>query len=190
MKKTISLNMLGVILIMTLSLSAKKIPLLNPDFEDGIRGWSTLEKTPISRVTEEAKHRGAFGVRVDDQTELEGSNMRSDRMPAVAGKLYRLKFWARVTQIKTNMNVGLRFFTAEGKLAHPDIDHALGLDPTGDEFQQFTFEVIAPEGTAQVDIWIHSWTAFTTTVDLDDFELEELDASEAGKLKEVKVEKE
>lgn len=152
------------------------IPLTNPGFESGLRGWNNLADSGMSRSTPEAASRGDGGLRVEDSDPVRGSSLRSALFPASAGQAFRVKFTARSVsgdgiavylaysdQSKRGINLGAR----EG-------EHRLMIAPGLTDFTPQTFVSKAPAGAAFAQIWIHSFTSALVVADFDDFELIEV----------------
>jgi peptidoglycan/xylan/chitin deacetylase (PgdA/CDA1 family) len=158
------------------SATAAPLPLKNPGFESGLDGWILLEKdfpTPMTTVTADAAHEGSAGLRVDDQDRQLGSSLVSQPLPAQPGRTYRLSFFGRTPSGKKG-GVYLRFQDASRKIINSEQMPSVGIEKTGG-WSPYTLDAVAPEGTATIAIWVHSWSGATGVMEFDDFALEEID---------------
>ena len=148
------------------------IDLKNPGFEDGLTGWTQLEKgVPMSTISPDAAHEGKAGLHVEDTDRQLSSSFASASIPAQPGKTYRVTFFARTTAAG-KCGVYLRFHDASRQVIKSGEPPSVRIDTVG-EWHPYTLESVAPEGTAALSIWVHSWGGATCSVDLDDFALEE-----------------
>jgi len=126
----------------------------------------------MSTVTQDSAHEGSAGLRVDDQDRQKGSSLVSQPLPAQPGKTYRLSFHGRTPSGKKG-GVYLRFQDASRKVINAEQMPSVGIDKTGG-WAPYTLDAVAPEGTASISIWVHSWSGATGVMEFDDFSLEEL----------------
>jgi peptidoglycan/xylan/chitin deacetylase (PgdA/CDA1 family) len=158
----------------SLPLSAEELPLKNPGFEDLLDGWVLLEKdmpTPMSSASPDAAREGSSGLRVEDNDNKLGSSLVSGRLPAKPGHTYRVTFHAR-SATKGKGGVYLRFHDAGKKIINGEKLPMVGIDKSGGEWQEYTLEAVAPEGTETLAVWVHTWSGATGTIDFDDFLVE------------------
>lgn len=156
---------------------AEELPLKNPGFEENLDGWVNLEKgTPMSSVAPDAAREGQLGLRVDDSDSSQGSSLVSNRLAATPGQTYKITFYAR-TGGKNKGAVYLRFLDADKKIVNPDKVPSVAIDKSGDIWEEYTLEAIAPEGTRFLAVWVHTWSGATGVIDFDDFKVEQTDAA-------------
>jgi len=151
----------------------KPVALANSGFESGLTDWDTTSDPGMSLATPEAAYRGTVGLRVQDTNEESGSSLHSAHLDAAPGHTYQLRFWARAVQAE-GVAIYLRFFSADQRLltsAELANEHLFMIPGTTTSFRQFVLEAVAPEGTATVRVWIHSFNKSQATADFDDISL-------------------
>lgn len=159
-------------------------PFANPGFEEGEAHWSRADHG-MSKVTPEAAHSGRLGLRVADDSMRSGSSCRSAPVPAVPGKTYALRFWARALDGVGAVGVYQQYFDAEGRnLTTPERNgEIVAVVPAGTaEWRAFTLYGKAPEKAAALAVWIHAFDSERGKADLDDFSVEELSDPEAARV--------
>jgi peptidoglycan/xylan/chitin deacetylase (PgdA/CDA1 family) len=158
---------------------AAPLPLTNPGFEEGFRGWSELEgNTPMSRTDAASARTGKLGLRIEDNDLKIGSSLESNQLPAVAGKTYRLTFQARSFASVWGLGAYLRFRDASGQFVGEAKDKAV--PPDAADWAPYSLEAVAPAGATAVIVWFHSFSTSTGAWDIDDLTLEEVDAAAAA----------
>ncbi len=171
--------------VLTLTVSAfaatpapdTRLPLANPGFEQGLAGWTVSENvTSMSRAEALAAHEGKAGLRITDADPVNGSSITSVPLPVVPGRHYRLTFWARSLDQSVSCGVYLCFRDSLGKTlagaATSDVSRS-----GNTAWDQIEITALAPAGSLMVEIWIHSYGKTVGSWDLDDFILEDSDAS-------------
>jgi len=153
------------------------LPLSNPGFEQGLVGWNVAENmSPMSRVEAVSAHEGKAGLRITDADPVNGSSVTSIPLTVAPGRHYRLTFWARSLDQSVNCGAYLCFRDNLGKplagAATANVSR-----PGNAEWEQVEITAVAPVGSATVEIWIHSYGTTTGSWDIDDFSLEDRDAS-------------
>mgnify|MGYP003872137103 FL=1 len=86
-----------------------------------------------------------------------------------------MRFQARAVKGE-GIAVYLRFFDAKGAfLTRPELKNQINVPVRrGDtEWKAFSKEGVAPAGSVQVEVWIHSFTKNVVTADFDDLVLVE-----------------
>ena len=151
----------------------KPMNLKNIGFESGITEWDTTNDAGMSRSTPEATFRGESGLRVEDADEESGSSLHSAYLGAAPGRNYQLRFWARAVESE-GVAVYLRFYDTNQRLltsAELANENLFVIPGATTRFRQFTHEAVAPEGTAAVRVWIHSFNKAMATADFDEISL-------------------
>lgn len=152
---------------------ATVLELPNVGFEDGLAGWTCMDKG-MSSVVPEAAHSGGMGLRVRDASATIGSSIRSTLVPAVEGRVYAVEFWARPIEGQGAVAVYLQFFDEGGKnLTTPKLNGEYSLAVEG-EAHKWRSDVLygrAPVGARTVGVWVHSFVGLQGTVDFDDFQV-------------------
>jgi hypothetical protein len=150
--------------------------LVNGDFEQQLTGWSATGDNGMSAVVAEAAHTGKLGLRVTDASDTLGSSLAAAKFPATAGKTYEVRFASRL--IKGNaIGVYVRFYDAKGDFLNtPEKknQNILRMTVRDTEWKDRSLKAVAPEGSVQVEVWIHSFTKGQVTADFDGFSLVEL----------------
>lgn len=157
---------------------AAGLPLANPGFEEATRGW-TLSDGGMSFISSEAARSGAAGLLVVDTDAAAGSSARSAYLPAVADESYQLDFQAKVIN-GSGIAVYLQFFDRNRKPLTGDRKpmQILRLIPGHTEaWAAFTLAATAPEGTASLSVWVHSFNGSRVKACLDDFALKTIPAT-------------
>ncbi len=153
----------------------------NPGFEQSLSGWIIQEKDtaqPMSTVTADAAHEGQLGLRVDDQDQKLGSNVASQPVPIVAGQTYKVSFFAR-TKKGGKGGVYLRFSDAHRAVIEPNKLPMVAIGKGGEQWEPYSLEAKAPEGAANLAVWIHTWSGAVGVIDFDDFTIEQVEGSSA-----------
>lgn len=168
------------------------LPLQNPGFEDGLRGW-TPDEQGMTLFLSEAAHTGSMGVRIRDLSLKAGNELLSEQLPATPGRIYEISFMARAGQLNGNDGVGV-YLVCYGKNGKPITQYRgqLGeicqfLMPTP-EWGRLTLCGRAPEGTASVAVRFHTRSDSRALLDLDDVQLHEITEDEAKAAKAVVLE--
>ena len=163
------------------------LPLADPGFEEALAGWTDASRPPMCETLAAAAHTGQLGLRITDQDKANGSNLRSNTVPARPGSAYALRLWGRTLE-GTGMGIYLRFFDAENRALNSDGADAiiLGL-PAVREWALYTLVGRAPEKAATVAVWLHSINAAVVQADLDDLTLVELTEEEAKTVQTTRV---
>ncbi len=160
------------------------LPLANPGFEEGLRGWTAVDNG-MSRVVPEAAHGGGLGLRVTDTDGRRGSDLRARALPVTPGRAYALRFWARPVA-SSGVAVYFQFRDAGGNILNRPEKHneIILIVPGGkSEWRQYTLFGRAPEQAVELSLWIHSINASKAAADLDDFALSLLTEEEARVVK-------
>ena len=145
----------------------------NGDFENGINDWISRD-AGMSQVIPEAAHRGGLGLRVSDEDEQKGSSLASRSAPATPGKTYLMRAWARVMSGK-DASIHIQFFDANNKpLTKKEFNNDILVKLRGGDWKLYTLRGVAPENSAFVRVWIHTYNATKTILDVDDVTLHEL----------------
>jgi len=171
------------VLAFSLSLAAplaaqtgQALPLANGGFEEELKGWSANADGGMSIASAAAARTGKLGLRVTDGKDSAGSSLGSNRLPAVVGKTYEVRFQGRVVA-GAGIGVYLRFFDAKGAVLNTQEkknQNLVALGRTHTDWQAHSVKGTAPEGATQVEVWIHSYNKNTVTADFDDVALFEL----------------
>ena len=151
----------------------KPVALANSGFESGLTDWDTTSDPGMSLATPEAAYRGTVGLRVQDTNEESGSSLHSAHLDAAPGHTYQLRFWARAVESE-GVAVYLRFYDTNQRLltsAELANENLFVIPGATTRFRQFTHEAVAPEGTAAVRVWIHSFNKAMATADFDEISL-------------------
>ncbi|MFV0414959.1 MAG: carbohydrate binding domain-containing protein [Chthoniobacterales bacterium] len=147
--------------------------IINPGFEDDLVDWLTAHDFNMSHVVPEAARSGAFGLRVTDEMPKEGSGLQSLPVPVEGGNTYELSFWMRLVSGEGRVTVWLRLFDERTKsVSKSRID--LKVEPVS-EWKRYSVKSKLPEEAVQAAVRITSANKDVLTVDIDDFELREVE---------------
>ena len=154
----------------------KPLALVNGDFEQQLTGWSATGDNGMSAAVAVAAHSGKLGLRVTDASDTLGSSVATAKFPAVAGKTYAVRFASRVITGNA-IGVYLRFYDAKGGyLNTPEKknQNILRMTTKDTAWKDQVLKGVAPEGSVQVEVWVHSFTKGQVTADFDGFTLFDL----------------
>ncbi len=161
------------------------LPLVNPGFEEGLKGWRVNElMEKMTKLLPEAAREGSFGLRVDDASPIYGSSTANIPLPVKPGKKYRISFWAKnQSTAKGKVNLTFRFYKEDGKILDmlPDEQEkynqlGIAVPKSGmddGEWHSYSIEATPPAAAVTFSVWLHSWSKTTCIVDFDDFKFEE-----------------
>lgn len=172
-------NVLGLLVVwvsLTGSvLAGTVLPLVNPSFEDGKKGWT--DDKGSSQVVAEAAHSGEKGLRIHDEDAENYVRVISGAVPVIPGQRYQLHFFAR--QVSGHgVNAILWFLDDEDNLIQAtDGTRLLAGPPENDntEWQEFTITGVAPKNAVTAQVYVQSNRVAIGVVDFDDFRLEQID---------------
>lgn len=176
LKSTLLTGCLAGLLSVAAARAEKPLALVNGDFEQQLTGWTATGDNGMSAAVAAAAHTGKLGLRVTDTSDTLGSSLAAAKFPAVAGKTYEVRFASRVITGNA-IGVYLRFYDAKGGyLNTPEKknQNILRMTTKDTEWKDRVLKGVAPEGTVQVEVWVHSFTKGQVTADFDGFTLVEL----------------
>jgi oligo-alginate lyase len=155
----------------SLPISAEDVALVNPGFEEELKGWDIIKVDKgKSTLSTGAARSGKYGIAVDDGSITEGSEVFSDLISVTEGKDYTLRFWGRIVS-GTGMGVYLIFYDTEQKIMATVKENSVPIpDATGD-WQEVVLEVVAPKEAKYAAVRLHSFGAAIVQAHLDDFSL-------------------
>jgi hypothetical protein len=149
------------------------LPLANAGFEEKLTGWNSANDNGMSAAVPEAAKGGKHGLRVTDASDTLGSSLAAKRFAAKPGQTFEIRFQGRIVKGE-GIAVYLRFYDAKGvQLTTPELKNQINVPVrrTDTEWKQFSKQGVAPAGTVQGEVWIHSFTKNVVTADFDDFVL-------------------
>ena len=145
----------------------------NGDFEDGMNDWISKDNG-MSQVRGEAARTGSLGLRVSDEDEQKGSSLASRFAPATPNRTYLFRGYARVMSGK-EAAIHIQFFDKDNKpLTKKEFNNDILVKVKGGDWKLYTLRGTAPENTAFVRVWIHTFNAAQTIADFDDITLHEV----------------
>lgn len=154
---------------------AEPLPLLNPGFEDGQNGWR-FKDSGMSLVLGDAAHSGKSGLRINDESPDQGSDVACARFVTEPGKKVTARFWARQVEGE-GLGVYLRFFKGDGTCLNTkelETEIKVVIPAEARDWQKFEVSAPVPEEAIEGEIWIRSWSHAIVRAELDDFELEQM----------------
>ncbi len=142
----------------TLSAFAQTNLLSNSGFESKLTGWTNLSNS--SAVTGDSKT-GTYSVRSGTN---QGGVRQILKNKLVAGKKYRLTFWAKIGSNAVSSLVSIQVKNANGGLMVVENLPVLSMNYT-----QYTKEFTYPTGATSVEIATKKETGATSYLYVDDF---------------------
>jgi len=140
----------------------------NAGFEEGAKGWSL---DPMSTIAEDVAATGRFSLRtVDNDGNKGGSHARGPKIPInytgrfeVSGKVFPVS--------GSGLGIYVGAYTAKGKLLTGQ-SHVLAAprEPKG-QWVPFRGNATAPNGTAYLQLWVHSYSMALVEAYLDDLRI-------------------
>ena len=156
---------------------AEPVALLNPGFEDGQTGWR-FKDNGISLVLGEAARSGKSGLRINDESPDDGSDLACARFVTEPGKKVTASFWARFVEGE-GVGVYLRFYKGDGTcLNSRELENEIikVIPAETRDWQKFELSANVPEEAIEGEIWIRSWSHAIVKAEFDDFGLEQVGA--------------
>ena len=154
----------------------QEVDLPNAGFEDGLTSWVVQGGDPkgAAAVAEAAKD-GSKGVRLTETAGKGNVIVLSKLVPATPGKVYEVKFWARVVS-GAALGAYVHFF--DPKFAQmPSKGPAAYIDSTTSDWKQFDVKQTAPEGAMRVAVAFQTFTNQPVVADVDSISITELDST-------------
>ena len=159
--------------------ASQDVDLPNAGFEDGLTNWVVQGGDPkgAAAVAEAAKE-GTKGVRLTEVTGKGNVIVLSKLVQATPGKVYEVKFWARVVS-GAAFGAYVHFFDA--KFAQmPSKSPAAYIDSTTSEWKQFDVKQTAPNGAMRVAVAFQTFTNQPVVADVDSVSITEVDGTAAA----------
>jgi len=146
------------------------MPVLNGDFEAGAAHWTLGGTPPMGTICTERAASGTHCLKVVDETEKDGSDIRGERFALPGAGVYELR--GKYLGVSgSGMGMYVRLYDAAGTILNEQDSHIIGLGGTDKDWRNFVGLVYAPEGAAAAEIWVHSYMAAIVTGYLDDLAL-------------------
>ncbi|MFH1498741.1 MAG: hypothetical protein ABII82_13050 [Verrucomicrobiota bacterium] len=174
-----------ITLISCATASAGALPLANGGFEDGLAGWTLEgEGAGVLQVVPDAASIGAKGLRIHDESTGKWQ-LLSAPLPARAGAVYAMSYWARGRGEPGAINVSIFFHDAAGerlKSEKAERRYWPGVPvKTGPVwFDKAVAKAIAPVGAHTVQVAITPIMRKLRAADIDDIRLIEEIAGEVS----------
>lgn len=156
---------------------AEPVALLNPGFEDGQTGWR-FKDSGISLVLGDAAHSGKSGLRINDESPDDGSDVACARFVTEPGKKVTASFWARFVEGE-GVGVYLRFYKGDGTCLNTkelETEIITVIPAETRDWQKFELSANVPEEAIEGEIWIRSWSHTIVKAEFDDFGLDQISA--------------
>ncbi|MGI5820131.1 MAG: hypothetical protein ACOX9R_18760, partial [Armatimonadota bacterium] len=144
--------------------------LFNGDFERGGSGWS-LPANSQGEITDEMAAVGERALKIIDDSDTRGSNVTSARITVDGTGSWLLR--GQVHHVSgSGIGMYIRFYDEAGRQlneadARGNIAAVGSLDGGVGEWAPFEFTFETPEGTASMELWIHSFNAARVTAFID-----------------------
>jgi hypothetical protein len=145
--------------------------LQNGGFE--AEGWSwNVRRDSFSSISDERFAEGKHSLKIIDNDDQRGSNVSSSFVPLAAGQSYKLE--GEIFH-ESGSGVGLyvKFYSKDQKLLNRQLNERGHIASVGtpvaklNEWLPFSYPFSTPEGTAFIQVWIHSYNAAKVTAFLD-----------------------
>lgn len=164
--------------------------LQDPGFEQGEKFWS-WDKT-LMRQTPLAARSGNMGVRILDNSAIDGSSLTSQQIPIHAEKYYLASCYVRLLeQKKSGAGLYVQFFDSKGESIKKSSASGEWIFSFSNlkkgKWAQKRFAVQAPKNAAFLRIWVHSFTSSLAAIDLDDLCVCEISKSKAKEVTEKSI---
>ncbi|MFQ5809119.1 MAG: hypothetical protein ACE5JM_05825, partial [Armatimonadota bacterium] len=145
----------------------------NGDFENGTWGWR-IAKGGMGALSTEQASSGRHSLKVTDTSTTQGSNINSGRMPVAGAGSYELRGqYFPVSGDGVGMYV--KYLDDGGRVINQDergwVNTTGSLGGAERKWKPFAFGFEAPEETAFLQIWIHSFNGAVVEGYLDDLEI-------------------
>jgi hypothetical protein len=153
--------------------------LQNGGFESEDWAWS-VRKDSMSSISDERAADGKYSLKISDNEDKRGSNISSSFIPIAHGQRY--KFEGEIFH-ESGSGVGLyvKYYSKDQKLLNEQTNvqghiAAIGTpDEKLNEWLPFSYPFSPPEGTAYIQVWIHSYNAAKVTAFLDKLSIERVE---------------
>lgn len=171
--------LLAPLFLFTLSAAARADeprPLAVPNlgFEEALTHWDVRERIiPMSTAVAEAARSGGLGLRIVDEDTQRGSSAETQGFIVTPGYLYRATFWARSERAIAAAYLHFHRMGDNQRLPDPAVRVISG---TGDEWQEFMVEAVAPADAGLGVLEFHSFNKSVGQVDVDDIVIVEMSA--------------
>lgn len=167
MHRTLPFALLAVLPVF----AAEPLPLVNPSFEEGLAGWTIEDQ--ISSLSQEQAATGKTSLKVVDASDKDGSNVFADPVKVNGAGVYRLtgKAWPVAG---SGCGIYVRTLDAKGQQIGKGDEFQRGAPTNAGGWRGFELMIDAPDGTAALQLWIHSYGAAKVVCYLDDFAFEQL----------------
>ena len=149
--------------------------LRNAGFEHRSWGWN-VPSPDMGSVTEERAASGKRSLKITDDSKTQGSSITSARVDARGGRAFELRGKVFPESGSKGLGLYVRFLDSRGTMLNKT--SAKGhISPVGSvggatrRWESFAFPFEAPQGTAHMQLWIHSYTGARVTAYLDDLVL-------------------
>ncbi len=152
--------------------AAEPLPLVNPGFEQGLTGWK-LEDAGMSSLSQEQAATGKASLKVVDASEKDGSNAVATPVEVNGVGVYRLRGKAWPVS-GAGCGIYVRALDKNGQVIGKGDEFQRGAPTEAGGWRNFEIMIDAPEGTAALQLWIHSYGAAQVVCYLDDFAFEQL----------------
>ena len=151
--------------------------LANGGFELGDWGWS-LPKNSLGEVSTERAASGKASLKITDHDPKLGSSVSSAPMRVNGEGTYRLS--GKVYHVSgSGIGMYIKLYDAHGNMLNPT-DERGWISPVGSlegapgEWEDFSIEFTTPPDTADMVLWIHSYSSADVEAYLDDLRIEAL----------------
>ena len=156
-------------------------PLLrNGAFEEGSWAWR-IPKDGMGSLSNDHAASGRTSLRILDSSKTHGSNIHSARVPVEGVRAFELR--GKVLPISGDgVGVYVKYLDKDNRLLNETtselgaIPSLMSLGGSSRQWEPFAVRCQAPEGTAYLRVWIHSYSTAVVEAYLDDLEIVPLDA--------------
>jgi len=145
--------------------------LQNGGFEAEDWSWN-VRRDSFSSISDERFAEGKHSLKITDNEDQRGSNVSSSFIPLAAGQRYKLE--GEIFH-ESGSGVGLyvKFYSKDQKLLNRQLNERGHIASIGtpeaklNEWLPFSYPFSTPDGTAFIQVWIHSYNAAKVTAFLD-----------------------
>ncbi len=143
------------------------MPIPNGGFEEGLKGWTLNEPTPMCSVSDEQAASGKYSLKVVDAHPKNGSGAQATRVPITTPGPCELR--GKVFPVSGGgLGMYVRVLDKAGKLCMPSDQFQRGLGGKDKKWKPFSLTIYPPKEAAYLELWIHSYSHARVVAYLDD----------------------
>ncbi|MDH7569271.1 MAG: glycosyl hydrolase family 28-related protein, partial [Armatimonadota bacterium] len=149
----------------------QELPLLNGDFEQGLRAWVIPEGEGMTSLSQEQAASGRNSLKIVDQSDTRGSDARAARVPINGAGVFELQ--GKVYPVSgSGLGIYVRVLDQHGNIIGQGDDYHLGApsEPRA-QWIPWRLTLYTPDEARFLEVWVHSYMSAIVTAYLDDLKL-------------------